>query len=78
MFRPELETALRSATAPGAAARFDPVMMFKVLVIQAQNNLCDDRAVFLINVRISIKLFLRLGLTDRVPDARLSGRSGSG
>jgi transposase, IS5 family len=38
--------------------------MFKILVIQAQNNLSDDRAEFLINDRLSFMRFLGLGLTD--------------
>ena len=45
-------------------------MMFKILVIQAQNNLSDDRTEFLINDRLSFMRFLGLGLTDRVPDAK--------
>ena len=49
---------------------FDPVMMFKVLVIQAANNLSDERAEFLISDRLSFMRFLGLGLSDRVPDAR--------
>jgi transposase, IS5 family len=44
--------------------------MFKVLVIQAQKNLSDDRAEFLINDRLSFMRFLGLGLTDKVPDAK--------
>jgi len=45
-------------------------MMFKILIIQAQNNLSDGRAEFLINDRLSFMRFLGLGLTDRVPDAK--------
>jgi Transposase domain (DUF772) len=52
------------------AAPFDPVMMFKVLVIQTTNNLSDERAKFLINDRLSFMRFLGFGLSDRVPDAR--------
>ena len=44
--------------------------MFKILVIQAANNLSDERAEFLINDRLSFMRFLGLGLSDRVPDAR--------
>ena len=44
--------------------------MFKILVIQATNNLSDERAEFLINDRLSFMRFLGLGLEDRVPDAR--------
>jgi IS5 family transposase len=39
-------------------------------VIQAHNNLSDDRAEFLINDRLSFMRFLGLGLTDKVPDAK--------
>jgi Transposase domain (DUF772) len=42
--------------------------MFKILVIQATNNLSDERAEFLINDRLSFMRFLGLGLEDRVPD----------
>ncbi len=39
LFRPELETALAYADgAKGGRPPFDPVMMFKILVIQAQNS----------------------------------------
>ena len=44
--------------------------MFKILVIQAQNNLSDDRTEFLINDRLSFMRFLGLGLSDRVPDPK--------
>src|SRR5437868_15378484 len=45
-------------------------MMFKILVIQAANNLSDERTEFLINDRLSFMRFLGLGLSDRIPDAR--------
>jgi hypothetical protein len=49
---------------------FDPVLMFKILVIWAQNDLSDDRAEFLINDRLSFMRFLGLGPGDTVPDAK--------
>ena len=50
LFRSELEAALAYADGcKGGRPPFDPVMMFKILVIQAQNNLSDERAEFLIN-----------------------------
>lgn len=71
MFRPELDAALGySDGARGGRPPFDPVMMFKILVIQAQNTLSDDRTEFLINDRLSFMRFLGLGLTDKVPDAK--------
>ena len=71
VFRPELEKALAySDRAKGGRPPFDPVMMFKVLVIQTVNTLSDERAEYLISDRLSFMRFLGLGLSDRVPDAR--------
>lgn len=71
MFRADLVSALGYAGGrQGGRPPFDPVMMFKILVIQAVNNLSDERAEFLINDRLSFMRFLRLSLSDRVPDAR--------
>jgi IS5 family transposase len=71
VFRPELETALAySDGSRGGRPPFDPVMMFKVLVIQTVNTLSDERAEYLVNDRLSFMRFLGLGLSDRVPDAR--------
>lgn len=71
MFRADLVAALAySGGAQGGRPPFDPVMMFKILVIQAMDNLSDERAEFLINDRMSFMRFLGLSLSDRVPDAR--------
>ncbi|HSM30419.1 MAG TPA: IS5 family transposase [Woeseiaceae bacterium] len=71
IFRADLVSALEYTNGPqGGRPPFDPVMMFKILVIQAANNLSDERAEFLINDRLSFMRFLGLGLSDRVPDAR--------
>jgi IS5 family transposase len=71
VFRADLVLALGYGDgAQGGRPPFDPVMMFKILVIQAANNLSDERAEFLINDRLSFMRFLGLGLSDRVPDAR--------
>ena len=70
-FRSDLEAALGySNGAKGGRPPYDPVLMFKILVIQAQNGLSDDKAEFLINDRLSFMRFLGLGLSDRVPDAK--------
>ena len=69
LFRPDLLRALAySSGTQGGRPPFDPVMMFKILVIQAANTLLDERTEFLINDRLSFMRFL--GLSDRVPDAR--------
>lgn len=71
IFWPDLVAALDySVGAQGGRPPFDPVLMFKILVIQAANNLSDERAEFLINDRLSFMRFLGLGLSDRIPDAR--------
>lgn len=71
IFRADLVKALAySDGSQGGRPPFDPVMMFKVLVIQAANSLSDERTEFLISDRLSFMRFLGLGLSDRVPDAR--------
>ena len=71
MFRGNLDQALGySDGGQGGRPPFDPVMMFKILVIQATNNLSDERAEYLINDRLSFMRFLGLDLSERVPDAR--------
>ena len=70
LFRSDLEAALSySDGAKGGRPPCDAVLMFKILVIQAQNNLSDERTEFLINDRLSFMRFLGLSLGDRVPDA---------
>jgi transposase, IS5 family len=70
LFRPELEAALcYSDGAKGGRPPCDAVLMFKLLLIQAHNNLSDERTEFLINDRLSFMRFLGLALGDRVPDA---------
>ena len=46
------------------------LMMAKILILQACNNLADDRTEFLINDRLSFKRFLFLGVNDKSPDAK--------
>ena len=71
MFRPHLDAAFAfSDGAQGERPPCDPVMMFKVLVIQTTNNLSDERAEFLINDRLLFMRFPGLGLSDRIPDVR--------
>jgi transposase len=71
MFRVDLVAALGYSDGPqGGRPPFDPVMMFKILVIAAMDNLSDERTEFLINDRMSFMRFLGLSMSDRVPDAR--------
>ena len=71
IFRADLDRALAySDGIKGGRPPYDPVMMFKILIIQAQNNLSDDRTEFLISDRLSFMRFLGLGLQNKVPDAK--------
>lgn len=68
-FRPVLDQALaRSDRSSGGRPPFDPVLMFKILILQALNDLSDERAEFLITDRLSYMRFLGLGLGDKAPD----------
>jgi len=70
LFRPELERAVpRADRAKGGRPPFDHVVMFKVLVLQTQNNLSDERTEFYLRDRLTWMRFLGLGLGDAVPDA---------
>ncbi|QND69598.1 IS5 family transposase (plasmid) [Mesorhizobium loti] len=71
VFRKPLGKALkRSDGAKGGRPPCDPVMMFKIMVLQALYGLSDDQAEFQIQDRLSFMRFLGLGLGDRVPDAK--------
>ena len=70
LFRPELEWAVpRADRSQGGRPPFDHVLMFKVLVLQTQNNLSDERTEFYLRDRLTWMRFLGLGLGDPVPDA---------
>jgi len=70
VFRKPLAKALkRPDGVKGGRPPFDPVLMFKIMALQALYNLGDDQTEFLINDRLSLMRFLGLALEDRVPDA---------
>lgn len=69
-FRYRLEKALkRSDGAKGGRPPYDPVLMFKVLILQALYNLSDAQAEYMVRDRLSFMRFLGLGLDDAAPDA---------
>ena len=54
LFRPELERAVpRADRSKGGRPPFDHVLMFKVLILQTQNNLSDERTEFYLRDRLS-------------------------
>jgi hypothetical protein len=71
-FRPLLEDLTGYATrdwAKGGKPPFDPVLMFKVLVLQKFHGLSDDATEEQIFDRTSFKNFLGLRIGDDIPDA---------
>ncbi len=49
---------------------YDPLLMFKVLILQSLYNLADDQVEYQIRDRLSFMRFLGLQIEDRVPDAK--------
>jgi transposase, IS5 family len=71
LFRGELEAALgRSDRAKGGRPPYDPVLMFKILVLQTLYTLSDDQIEYQLRDRLSFLRFAGLGLHDPVPDAK--------
>jgi|Tabmets5t2r1_1033131.scaffolds.fasta_scaffold34179_1 IS5 family transposase len=71
LFRGELDAALeRSDRTKGGRPPYDPVLMFKVLVVQTLYTLSDDQTEYQIRDRLSFMRFVGLALEDRVPDAK--------
>lgn len=67
VFRGPLIAALRrSVRGKGGRPPFDPVLMFKILVLQALYSLSDEATEFQIKDRLSFQRFLGLGLDGTV------------
>src|SRR5262245_51456710 len=47
----------------------DAIVMFRMLVLQALNNLSDEQVEYRVRDRLSFTRFLRLGIEDSIPDA---------
>ena len=70
LFRAELEAALqRSDRSKGGRPPYDPVLMFKVLVLQTLYTLSDAQAEYQLKDRLPFMRFAGLSLRDPVPDA---------
>ena len=69
VFRPALEKALAYGDGvKGGRPAYDPVAMFKVLILAAQNTVSDARMEFLIRDRLSWLRFLGFDLGAVTPD----------
>jgi len=70
-FRYPIKKALTKPKKSSAGRKaFDPVLMFKVLILQNLYNLSDQQTEFMIRDRLSFMRFLGLGMDDRVPDEK--------
>jgi hypothetical protein len=58
----------------GGRPPFDPVSMFKALILQAQHNLSDARMEFMIRDRLSWLRFLGFDLGAPTPDESLEDK----
>ena len=68
IFREALETALDySDGSKGGRSAYDPVAMFKVLILAAQHTVSDERMEFLIRDRLSWLRFLGFDLGAPTP-----------
>jgi transposase, IS5 family len=71
VFRGALERALsRSDRSRGGRPPYDPVLMFKVLMLQTLYTLSDDQTEYQLKDRLSFMRFVGLALHDPVPDAK--------
>jgi IS5 family transposase len=72
LFRKPLERALYGSYdgKRGGRPPFDPVLMFKALVLQRLYNLSDDALEYQINDRLSFMRFLGLDFGSSIPDSK--------
>lgn len=69
-FRYRLNKALKRADgSKGGRPPYDPVLMFKILILQSLYTLSDEQTEFMIRDRFSFLRFLGLDVNDPVPDA---------
>jgi IS5 family transposase len=72
-FRAEIEAVVLTPdeNRKSSAGRkpLDAMVMFRMLVLQALNNLSDEQVEFQVRDRLSFTRFLRLGIEDSIPDA---------
>ena len=65
-----MEALCYGVRAKGGRPPYDPVTMFKVLVLASMHNLSDERMEFLIRDRLSWLRFLRFEIGEPTPDQK--------
>ena len=72
-FRAEVEAVVLTSDElkKSSAGRkpFDALLMFRMLVLQALNNLSDEQVEYQVRDRLSFSRFLGLAIEDSIPDA---------
>ncbi len=69
-FRPLLESGYKQERKSNAGRqRIDPLILFKMLVLQQLFNLSDEELEFQVNDRRSFEEFVGLGVMNNIPDA---------
>jgi IS5 family transposase len=72
-FRADIEAVVRTSDElrKSSAGRkpLDAIVLLRMLVLQALNNLSDEQAEYQVRDRLSFTRFLRLGIEDSIPDA---------
>lgn len=69
-FRTTIEKVIGDKLVQAGPRRYDPILMFKILIIQRYYNLSDEQLEYQILDRLSFCRFLGLSLADRVPDEK--------
>jgi IS5 family transposase len=68
-FRPDLEALRDKPRKSNAGAKgYDPVMMFKAMILQSLYNISDEQLEYQVLDRISFSRFLGINIGGRVPD----------
>lgn len=69
-FRPLLEKGyIQERKSNAGRKRIDPLILFKMLILQQLFNLSDEEVEFQVNDRRSFEEFVGLGVMNRIPDA---------
>src|SRR5262245_46204504 len=72
-FRAEIEAVVLTPDelkkSSGGRKPFDAILMFRMLVLQALNNLSDEQVECQVRDRLSFSRFLGLAIEDSIPDA---------
>ena len=66
----DFREGLRQKDSLGGRKPSPPLLMFKILVLQALYNLSDDAMEFQVRERFSFRRFLDLSLEAKVPDVK--------